>query len=469
MASVSTNASGQRKIQFAGLSGKRESIWLGKVPMKAAQVFASRVEGLLLAKQTGAPIDAETAAWLTKLAPTTLSKLAHHGLIRPPQETKLGVFFDAFLKSRDDAKPATRVIWQTAMNSLRAYFGNDRSVCTITRSDAEGFVRYLIAEGLASYTISKRLSFARQFFGELVKQDRLPKSPFAGVKSPGAPDPARQHFVTREVSEQVLRACHTLEWKLIFALSRFGGLRCPSETCSLRWENVDLDRRMMRVDSPKTERHQGGAWRDVPIFPELIDLLGEARRSAASNAVYVLDPKHREKALGGRGWKDCNMRSGLLKILKRAGITPWPKLLHNLRASRQTELEARFPGHVVCQWLGNSPKIARDHYLMVTPADFALAVRTPTGGQPASESTIPAAVREESRLHHSLNQNTPDIARNEAKELPTVASAESSKPLYHTELSTNHGNSEKTGGIPLVEAMGVEPTTSALRTLRSPN
>jgi len=37
-----------------------------------------------------------------------------------------------------------------------------------------------------------------------------------------------------------------------------------------------------------------------------------------------------------------------------------------MRASRQTELQREFPLHVVCSWLGNSPRIAQQSYLLVT-------------------------------------------------------------------------------------------------------
>ncbi len=33
-----------------------------------------------------------------------------------------------------------------------------------------------------------------------------------------------------------------------------------------------------------------------------------------------------------------------------------------MRATRQTELEESFPTHVVCSWLGNSPKVAGEHF-----------------------------------------------------------------------------------------------------------
>jgi hypothetical protein len=44
-----------------------------------------------------------------------------------------------------------------------------------------------------------------------------------------------------------------------------------------------------------------------------------------------------------------------------------------MRASRQTELQREFPIHVVCSWLGNSPRIAQQSYLLVTEDDFAKA------------------------------------------------------------------------------------------------
>jgi len=63
----------------------------------------------------------------------------------------------------------------------------------------------------------------------------------------------------------------------------------------------------------------------------------------------------------------------LTAIVKRANLTPWPKIWHNMRASRQTELEDIFPSHVVCKWLGNSVQVARKHYLQTTDAHFEKA------------------------------------------------------------------------------------------------
>jgi hypothetical protein len=73
------------------------------------------------------------------------------------------------------------------------------------------------------------------------------------------------------------------------------------------------------------------------------------------------------------GWANANLRTQLLRLLKRADIKPWPRLFHNLRAWRETELVAKFPIHVLAHWLGNTPEIAMRHYLRVTEEDFAKA------------------------------------------------------------------------------------------------
>jgi hypothetical protein len=44
-------------------------------------------------------------------------------------------------------------------------------------------------------------------------------------------------------------------------------------------------------------------------------------------------------------------------------------------AMRQTELCQKFPEHVVCDWIGNSPPVAREHYLITMDEHFEQAIR----------------------------------------------------------------------------------------------
>ena len=81
------------------------------------------------------------------------------------------------------------------------------------------------------------------------------------------------------------------------------------------------------------------------------------------------------------------------RVIHRAGLTPWPRLFHNLRSTRQTELAEKFPSHVVCDWLGNSEDIARKHYLQITDEHFQRAMEPAASGRPSNPTVQCACTR----------------------------------------------------------------------------
>ncbi len=78
-------------------------------------------------------------------------------------------------------------------------------------------------------------------------------------------------------------------------------------------------------------------------------------------------------AHGPRGWVNCNLRTTFEKIVKRAGLEPWPRLFHALRASCESDLAREYPITTVCRWIGNTVSIAARHYVQVTDEDFRRA------------------------------------------------------------------------------------------------
>lgn len=156
-----------------------------------------------------------------------------------------------------------------------------------------------------------------------------------------------------------------------------GGLWFPSEVLSLRWDRIDGERWRTRVDSP-TEHHPGGAFRIVPIFPELRPYLEAFWEAAEPGAVHVVPGRFRQAALKAEVWKAVNLRTTFEKVIRGAGVAPWPKLFLNLRSGRETELVGRFPLYVVTRWLENTPRVADKHYLQVTVEHYAAALREVT-------------------------------------------------------------------------------------------
>ena len=222
-------------------------------------------------------------------------------------------------------------------------------------------------DGLAPNTIRKRISNAKQFFQDAVAREVLTKNPFIELNGSVGANHERDYFITREVADQVLEACPDDQWRLLFALSRFGGLRCPSEHLALRWTDIDWATCRMRVTSPKTEHYEGGGYRVVPLFPELRGELDRVFTKRDNDQPFVIF-RYRQT--------NANLRTQFQRILKQAGIQPWPKLFQNLRASRATELADEYPEHVAAAWIGHSPDIAKRHYWRVTEEHFTNAVHT---------------------------------------------------------------------------------------------
>ena len=103
----------------------------------------------------------------------------------------------------------------------------------------------------------------------------------------------------------------------------------------------------------------------MPLFPEI--------RSALLDLFDAAEPG--EDRVIVRYREGCNLNPQLRRIVKRAGVTPWPRTWHNMRASRQTELASSYPLATVCAWIGNTKAIAAGHYLQTTDADWERAVK----------------------------------------------------------------------------------------------
>lgn len=377
MASIAKDPNGRKRLFFYGLDG-RTCIRLGKISVRAAEAIKVKVEDLESAILSGCGWQPETARWVAEIPDSLADKLAAKGLIpkrvAAAPEKNLKQFLSEYTTRRIDVKPATQEVWRTNVRSLLDHFGDERELDTIHEGHAEDFKLYLIEQGLAPTTVHKRLQFARQFFRDAVKRQFIGSNPFAEVSAKATIPEDRQHFVTRDDTEQLLEACNPT-WKLIVALSRYGGLRCPSEVLSLRWQDVDWASERIRVRSPKTEHHAGKGSRTIPLFSELQPILTEAFELAPDGADYVVGGDYRKSAQSPSGWRNCNLRTQFERIIERAGLQPWPRLFHSLRASRETELAQDYPIHVVTAWLGNTPRIAMKHYLQVTDDDFERATQ----------------------------------------------------------------------------------------------
>jgi len=174
----------------------------------------------------------------------------------------------AYIKGRTDwKKPAN---YKQAVDKLETFLGRDLPLVGLRRGDVERWHRWMVHDiGMSPNTAGQNMYRCRQMMKAAISDELIERNPFLGVKVNLRSDKSKNRFITNDMANAILEACPSQEWRTIFALCRFGGLRCPSEVLALRWSDIAWDRGRFKVRSSKTA-HSGKAERIVPLFPELL-------------------------------------------------------------------------------------------------------------------------------------------------------------------------------------------------------
>ena len=132
----------------------------------------------------------------------------------------------------------------------------------------------------------------------------IDENPFCKVRTQRSTVKVNE-FVPREVVDKLMKKAN-LVWQVILGLSRYGGLRTPSETLSRRWENIDWEMMSWHSqlpDLPGAANYPGRSVRDIQRQKQI-----RGRRTAASSdsqhgdGLEELEPTDRNDAtLATRG------------------------------------------------------------------------------------------------------------------------------------------------------------------------
>ncbi len=406
MASIRKEKNGRYSVLVVCPDRKRKTIRLPTENESIAKEAAVRIQEFSSQMADGESPGRNAMAWLKRQPAVIRRRLETAGLVAPSvkrqkeieaekqreaeeHEPTLGELTDRFLKSTDGNKDSTKTTYTNIVRNLHDYFGEGRTVQSITPQDAAEFRVWLKREGdirsipkadrhkpygkrpkgvpLAENTVRRRTGLARQVFKVAIKAKWITENPFEDLAATFKRNADRDVYIPPETIVDCINAAHNWEWRLIFALSGFAGLRGASEILTLRWDCIHFDRGPigeMEVRSPKTEHHEGQATRVVPIFPDLLPYLREAEQAAEEIAntegrtvEYVIDSYR-------GGWEGRNLNQQAKRIVKRAGHGEIPKIFPNLRASGETDLigDHDFDINDIAAWWGHSVEIALKHY-----------------------------------------------------------------------------------------------------------
>lgn len=393
---------GQRYVAQVMVGGARRSASLGRIDKASAKLAASMIEQLQQVNAGNGTPPPHVAQWLKGSPDELHAAIAKLGLAEPRTEptrwlprTAVKLFVD-YLKRRADLSAYSRRNIEQAQAAFVKFFGETKVAAAIGDLDIEDWERSMRSY-LSPATISGHIKKAKQVFRDAHRRKLLPTNPLAETKAGKQSNSARSHFVDRDRIQQVMAKISDPHMRLLVALSRVGGLRIPSEAAAMTWGDIRPESRRIIVRSQKGRRH-GKATRDVPLFDELVPLIEACRelREGVSDDEQVLPVAKINR----------NFRTKLAKAIDRAGVEAWPRIFHNMRASRQTELSSVLPPHVVCEIMGNTRAVAEAHYLTVTPDHWNIALGKPAAQTTAAHSYLFAPLAQESPMNQAKNEET---------------------------------------------------------------
>lgn len=429
---------GERKrITYRDAAGKQKTLRLGRCSERTAQSALAGFERVLEAHRIGSTIHPDGVRWLESIDDRLHERVVRLRLGVEPRKgagvVTLGELLERF-EAQSTVKESTRIAYGHTLRNMREYLGERTPLDAITPAHADAWRKSLLDEGLAAATVSKRCQNARTIFRRGIRWGLAKANPFEGVKTGAQHNPDRACYVDAPTIQAVLDACPDDQWRAIVALTRFAGLRCPSEVVALRWGDANWEKGRLTVRSPKTAGHAGHAVRVVPIDPRLRPIL-ERLFDAAEPGTEAVVPRLRDPAV--------NLRTHLQRIIHHAGVKPWPRLYHNLRASCACDWAERFPAHVAAGWLGHSPLIAARHYLQTRDSHFDEAAGLTGSGIKSGNSA-------------AANAATHTAPRDATREQPDSQSLAKSGFLGSGGIPWDHPNRN------LVGVTGLEPVTSAM-------
>lgn len=441
MASLIIGETGLARILIKCPDGKRRTLRLERVPERDAQLVAGHVAHLNNAITYGTAVPPETMTWVSRLGDAPRGRLAGVGLVESRKAATLGVFLDR-IKQTMTAKGSTKVFYSHTCRNLREFFGAAKPMRSISPADADSWRAWLVSnQKLSPATVARRVVAARTMWRKALRWRLVSENPFAGVRAGSQANEGRKVFVPRTVVDAVMRATTDLEWKAIISLARYAGLRTPSETYALRWSDISWDAGTMLVRCPKLEHHERYSQRLVPLFPEVRDVLLK---------LFAEAPDGTDDVIVRNRLASCNLRTTFTKLIARAGQKPWPRLFHNLRASRETELMREYDLATVCRWIGNSPEVAAKHYATSIDLDADFQRAAGLCQSATSDNGIRQATQKAAHDQREADQNNAHDEHDADAEMPENA-AKTDDALCCASSSD--------GGMGPV---GLEPTTRRL-------
>lgn len=340
-------------------NGKKEKIYLGRrYKKREAETACSAVEAYLDSEVTGEPLPRAAQIYFDSIPSDLASRMAVLGIRTAKSSITIKEAWNLYAEDcRTRVKPSSINIFYHCYERLTNVIGENEPLSSIDDKRTEELFDYL-KRTYSPATVTSTVSILKMFSGFLQKKEIIEQPLFTKLRGLSKKNPSRAYYVSPDMTKAILKELPSDEWRLLFALWRLAGMR-RSEPFYLTRDSFDLDKRIIRVTSPKTAHCNKGT-RITPILPELMEVV-----------------KDKLQWVGFKNIKETSVPYFLSRSIVKAGYETYPRIIQNLRSSFETDLVlAGFPQHVVASWLGHSLGVQEAHYLQVTSESFERASTT---------------------------------------------------------------------------------------------
>lgn len=238
-------------------------------------------------------------------------------------------------------------------------------------ADVERFIGKLGGEGKSPATILRHREILHAFFRWAERCGFVDRNPVAGTPRPRLPEREPRFLSLKEIEEMLAAVKHD-RVEPVVAVAIFAGLR-REELCWLTWDDIRLDAEPP-ILSVRAKRVGGETWqpktgrdRKVPISARLRRFL-EAQKAERwrRGATWLFESPR------GCRWDPDNLSHAVRSCIERAGLR-WNFL--DMRHTFGSHLARKGVSLVkIAKLMGNSPEIARRHYINLLPEEMAVDV-----------------------------------------------------------------------------------------------
>jgi integrase len=280
----------------------------------------------------------------------------------PVSHKSLKEFEELFLSyAVENYAQSTLGIFQRAFRDLENIVGNP-PLDSLSHLHLDTY-RTARLKAVSPASVNIELRALRSMMSVAVRWKLLSENPFRGMKQVRVPEKPPTYFSQRDL--QILLSTIKEEWfKELVAFAALSGMR-RGEILNLRWENVDLPNRLVRVQSDESFRTKTGKNRIIPLNEIAAQLLIQRQRDLSAEYVF---------SLAGHRISPRYISHKLKRHVRKAGVNP-NLHFHSLRHTFATWLvQAGVSIYEVQKLLGHSSVAMTQIYSHLAPTELHSAV-----------------------------------------------------------------------------------------------